>query len=48
MQEVVFNFLMLFFAVSGLLAWSAILLLCILYLFIYRDLLRGFDKDMLE
>jgi hypothetical protein len=48
MQEVLFNFLMLFFALSGLLAWSAILLLGILYFFIYRDLLKGFDKDTFE
>jgi hypothetical protein len=48
MEEVLFNFFMLFFAVSGLLAWSAILLLGILYFFIYRDLLKGFDKDTFE
>ena len=38
MHEVLFNFIFLFFAVSGFLAWAFILFLCILYFFINRDL----------
>lgn len=44
MEEVLFNIIFLFFAVSGFLAWAFIIFIIILYLFINRDL-DFFDKD---
>jgi hypothetical protein len=44
MQEVLFNFIFLFFAASGFLAWAFIIFICILYLFINRDI-DFFDND---
>ena len=38
MQEVLFNFIFLFFAISGFLSWVFIFFICILYFFINRDL----------
>jgi hypothetical protein len=44
MEEVLFNIIFLFFAVSGFLAWAFIIFICILYFFINRDL-NPFDMD---
>jgi len=44
MQEVLFNFIFLFFAASGFLAWAFIIFIGILYFFINRDL-DFFDTD---
>jgi len=44
MQEVLFNIIFLFFAVSGFIAWAFIIFICILYLVINRDL-NVFDID---
>ena len=48
MEEVLFNFFVLFFALSGVIAWAFAIVMAVLYFFIYRDLGRGFDKDTFE
>ena len=48
MEEVVFNFFILFFALSGFLAWSAMLFLVILYSVLNKQIKRGFDKHFWE
>ena len=44
MHEVLCNFIFLFFAASGFMAWAFIIFICILYFFINRDL-DFFDSD---
>lgn len=44
METVLFNFIILFFAASGFMAWAFIIFICILYFFINRDL-DFFDAD---
>ena len=44
MQEVLFNFIFLFFAACGLLAWAFAIFICILYLLINRSL-DFFESD---
>jgi hypothetical protein len=48
METVLFNFIILFFALSGFLAWSAVLFLIILYSALHKDIKRGFDKHFWE